>query len=165
MCIRDRYNIGKGDLSQYYVKPNLQVVNPATSQDVTRLASSPLDKHSTHPELEALKRSGKLTWRDVVTAQTLINHNSRERIAERLGIKPSELNVSNVKWAEVLKETKQSNPFLYKTLSEGNFNYFSGGSRQSDIELAQALRSKGVNVNVLKSFNVAMDDVLSLIHI
>ena len=102
------YNVGQQELFQYYVNPNLQVVNPATSQDVTRLASSPMDMHSAHPELEALKRRGKLTWRDVITAQTLLNQNSRERMAEKLGVKPSQLNVSNVKWAKVLDELKHS---------------------------------------------------------
>ena len=155
------YNVGQQELFQYYINPNLQVVNPATSQDVTRLASSPLDIHSAHPELEALRKRGKLTWRDVITAQTLLNQNSRERMAERMGVKPGSLNVSNVKWAKVLDELKNSQPFLHGTLTSGDFHYFSGKEAPTDERLLQALRSKGGKVQRLKSFTASMDEVLA----
>lgn len=155
------YNLKSQELLQYYVAPNLQVVTPATEQDVTRLATSPLDRHSAHPELEALKKRGKLTWRDVVTAQTLLSQNSRERLAEKLNVKPSELNVSNVKWSAVLNELERTNSFLHGTVTGGDFHYFSGDDPVPDEKLAATLRSKGGQVQRLKSFDAAIEDILA----
>ena len=158
------------ELTQWYVDPgqNLLVVNPATNQDVTKLASSPYDIIGRHKGLEELQASralssgAKLNYQDVATAQTLLSQNARERIAERLGVSPASLDVSkgNVPWGEVLHDLRRNKDFLHSTLTEGKFPYLQGKQDLSDKELERILKDKGGDISKLTTLTGTIEDIL-----
>ena len=164
------YNMGSGHLNQWFVDPNLTLVEPRIKgQDITNLATSARDIHKSSPLLTAVaKAHGNVTWHDVFLAQTLIDKTGRERLLERLktrGAKPTSWDIQGIAripgvWDDVKATLAVTDPFQYDAIVSGKFHYLSNNNPQSEKELRTLLRSKGSPVKTVKNINSAIEDVL-----
>lgn len=123
-----------GELTEYILNPNMVYTTSAVAgQDVTRLVSSPLDKH------QAYRPS---FWRDVITAQVSMDIGKQES------------------WEAVRRNLTWQNPFLARALEEGKHPHLLDES-ENPVETNRrraAFEQKGVRNFV--SQRAAIEDVL-----
>jgi len=143
---------------------SLTVVHPTKPQDVLGFATRASDTHRLHPGLVELARRGKVTHKDILVAQVLMNKSSKSKYATANEIR-------KVTEAQLMSQLKTHERFLHDAIQgkigEGKFSWLKEEtSRIRDRASYEAglqgeLKKAGARIREVQAFDDVIENILS----